>query len=423
VADALVIRLPANANNPVEWVRVSAAENRVGEIMQGQLDLAAQIADSCRVILLAPSSQVLRVKTQIPLTGSARIRQSLPFALEEQLAGDIEAQHFACGTKDSEGNVPVAVVESARLSGWLDQLREHQLVPLAVYAESDALPNTPATMTVLIDQAQAIIQSASGELTIVDESSVQPALELLLDQQLEQLENDISVAPINLLIYCDSATHQRYQELWDRLRMRVQDIDILQTDSGALPLLASRIASKGGVNLLQGNFATKTEFPLRWQQWRVAAMLLGALLLLSFAVKGAEFFQLRRANQALDSAASQILETTFPAAADAPDPWIELRTRLGSSEPAASENSTMFADVLQVLSKAFAQTAGIQMESMSFRSGELSLQLTSPDVASLDQLRQLISESRRFSAQIQSANPTDNVVKGSMLIVQAGATP
>jgi len=423
VADALVIRLPANANNPVEWVRVSVADGRAGEVVQGQLNLAAEIADSCRVILLVPSNQVLRVKTQIPLTGATRIRQSLPFALEEQLAGDIEAQHFACSAKDSEGYVSVAVVESARLSGWLDQLRECQLVPLAVYAESDALPTTPATMTVLIDHDQAIIRSASGELTIVDESSLQPVLELLLDQQLEQLESDISVAPINLLVYCDRPTHQRYQELWDRLRMRVQDIDILETDAGALPLLATRIASKGGVNLLQGSFAPKTEFPLRWQQWRVAAMLLAGVLLLSFIVKGAEFFQLSRANSALNSAASQMLEKTFPAAAGAPDPWIELRTRLGSTEPSAGASNTMFADVLQVLSKAFTQTSGIQMESMSFRSGELSLQLTAPDVASLDQLRQLISDSRRFSAEIQSANPADNVVKGSMLIVQAGAAP
>ena len=147
------------------------------------------------------------------------------------------------------------------------------------------------------------------------------------------------------------------------------------------------------------------------------------MLLLNIVVKGAEFFQLSRANIALNSAATQVLEKAFPAAADAPDPWIELRTRLGSSEPAAAASNTLFADVLQVLAKAFTQISGIQMESMSFRSGELSLQLTAPDVASLDQLRQLISESRRFSAEIQSANPADNVVKGSMLIVQAGAEP
>jgi type II secretory pathway component PulL len=319
--------------------------------------------------------------------------------------------------------VQVAVIESARLSGWLEQLREQQLVPMAVYAESDALPNAPASMTVLIDQQQAIICSPSGDLTIVDEPSVQAALELLLDQQLEQLENDLTVVPINLLVYCNSATYQRYHELWDRLRMRVQDIDVLQTDAGALPLLATRIASKGGVNLLQGDFAPKTEFPLRWQQWRVAAMLLAAVLLLSLVVKGAEFFQLNRANTALNAAASQVLAQTFPAAANAPDPWSELRTRLGANEPTAPKSNAMFADVLQVLSKAFAQTSGIQMQSMSFRSGELRLQLTAPDVASLDQLRQLISESPRFSAEIQSANPADNVVKGSMLVVQAGVEP
>jgi type II secretory pathway component PulL len=81
----------------------------------------------------------------------------------------------------------------------------------------------------------------------------------------------------------------------------------------------------------------------------------------------------------------------------------------------------MFVDALNALSEAFAQTSGIQMESLSFRSGELSLQFTAPDVAALDQLRQLITDARRYSAEIQSANPDNDVVKGRMLIVEAGA--
>jgi len=420
VPDALVIRLPAIADHPVEWVRVSAADGSPGEIQQGSLETAAPMAASCRVVVLAPSSQVLRVSTQIPLSGAARIRQSLPYALEEQLAGDVEAQHFACGPKDSQGYVPVAVVERERLTNWLDQLRACQVIPASVYAESDALPSAPATMTVLVDHEQVVIRSATGELTIVDELSLQAALEMLLDQQLEQLENDASVVPINLLVFCNRATAEQHAELWDRLRLRVQDVDIRIADQGALPLLAMQIATKGGVNLLQGAFAPKSEFPLRWQEWRAAVILLAAVLILNLAVKGAEFIQLDRTNKALDTAASQILEQTFPAAAGATDPWNELRTRLGPSETTATKSNTMFADALNALSKAFAQTPGITMESLSFRSGELSLQFTAPDVASLDQLRQLISEGSRFSAEIQSANPDNEVVKGRMLIVEAG---
>lgn len=418
--DALVIRLPASANYPVEWVRVSADDGRAGEVQRGSLEGAAQIAVACRVIVLAPSSQVLRVSAAIPLSGAARIRQSLPYALEEQLAGDVDSQHFACGMKDADGRVQAAVVERAALSGWLSQLGEQQIVPVAVYAESDALPAAPASMTVLIDQEQAIIRNAAGEFTTTDELSLQPVLELLLDQQLEQLENDASVVPINLLVYCDSATHERYLELWDRLRMRVQDVDVRIMESGTLPLLATQIAGRGGINLLQGAFAPKSEFPLRWQEWRFAAILLGVVVVLNLALKGAEFIQLNRANTALDAAASQILEQAFPAAAGSADPWSELRSRLGPTEQTATKIETSFSDSLEALIKAVAETPGIQMQSLSFRSGELSLQFTAPDVASLDRLRQLVSDNKRFSAEIQSANPDNDVVKGRIVIVGAG---
>jgi type II secretion system protein L len=265
-----------------------------------------------------------------------------------------------------------------------------------------------------------IIRSPSGDVTVVDELSMQPALELLLDQQLEQLENDASVVPVNLLVYCDPETHARYAELWNRLQMRVQDIDVRLMESGALPLLAGQIATKGGVNLLQGEFAPKSELPLRWQEWRVAVLLLAGLLLLNLALKGAEFVQLNRTNAALDAAAGQIVQQAFPEVANSPDPWNELRSRLSPVESGAKQSNAAFADALDTLSGAFAQTPEIRMESLSFRSGELSLQFTAPDVATVDKLRQLIGESRRFSAEIQSANPEDDVVKGRMLIVAAG---
>jgi len=421
LADALVIRLPANPTHPVDWVRVSAADGTAGAVVQGELEYASQLATACRVIALVPASQVLRVSTHIPLSGAAKIRQSLPFALEEQLAGDVEAQHFACGAKDSNNQVPAAVVDREQLSSWLSELREQQIVPAGVYAASDALPIAPAAITVLLDQDQAIIRNASGELATVDEESMQATLELLLDQQVEELENDVSIVPINLLVYCDRAAHDRHAELWSRLQMRVQDVDIRILENGALPLLAAQIATKGGVNLLQGSFAPKTELPLRWQEWRVSAILLVALLTLGIALKGAEFLQLKRTNAALDAAASQILQSTFPGAAGAADPWNELRTLLGPVATSEAKGTAVFAEALHVLSKAFAETPGIKMDSLSFRSGELNLQFTAPDVAAMDKLSQLIGESKRFSAEIQSANPENDVIKGRILIAEAGA--
>jgi type II secretory pathway component PulL len=59
------------------------------------------------------------------------------------------------------------------------------------------------------------------------------------------------------------------------------------------------------------------------------------------------------------------------------------------------------------------------METLSYRSGEIDLQLLAPDVAALDQLRQKISEPGKFVAEIQSANPDNDVIKGRVQIMAA----
>ena len=99
-----------------------------------------------------------------------------------------------------------------------------------------------------------------------------------------------------------------------------------------------------------------------------------------------------------------------------------LRKRLGATDTAEAESMSDFPEALEALSTAFAQTPGIRMETVSFRSGVLDLQLTAPDVEALDKLRQLISDAGQFTAEIQSANPADEVIKGRVQIKAAEAS-
>jgi general secretion pathway protein L len=364
---------------------------------------------------------VLRINARIPLKGAARIRQALPFALEEQLAGDIDQQHFAFRAKDDAGRTPVAVVEKQLLQEWIDRLDAAGLMPNAIYADSDALPSSPATITLLIEGDRALIRSDEGEVTAFDEGSLETVLELLLDAQAQKLENDATAVPVNLLVYCSDEARQRYEQLWDRQRMRVENLELKILPNGALPLLAGEIAQRAGVNLLQGNFAPKSELPIKWQDWRLAATLLAGFLVLNLAYKGAQLWQLNRADSALDAAALEVFQRAFPAAGEVNDPWNELRSRLGTEDgDSRAPEQTDLSESLEALSAAFAQTPGIRMETLSFRGGELDLQLTAPDVAALDRLRQLISEAGKFTAEIQSANPDEDLIKGRIQITAAG---
>jgi general secretion pathway protein L len=198
--------------------------------------------------------------------------------------------------------------------------------------------------------------------------------------------------------------------------MRAENLDIKILAEGALPRMAGEVVINRGVNLLQGEYAKKIEFGVHFKQWQLAASLLAALVLLIFVFQAANYWQLNRQDAALDDAANSVLRATFSNISEVGDPWNELSSRLGAASPEASVSGPGFVEALEALSVAFAETPGIKMQTLSFRSGIVDVQLVAPNVDALDQLRALISGPGKFTAEIQSANPKDDAIEGRMQI-------
>jgi len=443
MAESLVIRLAAEPDTASDWIAVDSGGRPVSQLGSGALSDAAQAAEGRKIVALAPASSVLRTVAQIPLKGASKIRQALPFALEEQLAGAVEAQHFACGKKDAQGLVPVAVVNRGALDLWTTALEEAGLRANALYAESDCIAAVPNTVTIVIDLETVIIRDAKGIATVADHDSLEAILELLMgdaghptdtEPQREEtavLESphpdadrpaELPQEPLHIVVYVHEERHAPHAMLFETLRLRVASLNVKLLPQGSLlPRLASEVVNSGGVNLLQGDYAPKTELSVRWQHWRTAVSLLVAVLIVMLMRTGIDYWQLSRSEIALDTAAQQLLSSTFPGADNTPDPWAELRARLGSAEianPAA--NAAGFADAVEAVAAAFATSGDIELEALSYRDGKLDVQLLAPNVERLDQLRQGIISSGEFEAEIQSANPDDKGIKGRMKVFAAG---
>ncbi len=435
--ETLVIRLPDDAAAAAECILVDNAGAPLGPATEDTLEQFAELSAGRRVIGLVPASRVLRTGASIPLRNKARIRQALPFALEEQLAADVEGQHFAFGGRDDAGRIPVAVVAENCVQNWLQQLLDAGIKPDAIFAESDGLSAVPATVIVLVDGGRIIIRDIDGSTTVADPDSLQAIIELMLDSKAAIADAPVAAAadqdaadtavdpdadnvPINLLIYSGEDDYERFAVLWDMLRLRVASLDVKILPDGALPRLASQIATAGGVNLLQGVFAPKRELPVQWRQWQLPGMLLGGLLVMALLQAGIGLWQLRGEEQALDQAASELFASTFPNAGATGDPWSALRSRLGNTVTAADPTAPGFAEAIEVLAGAFAATPDIKMEALSFRDGKLDLQLIAPSVERLDLLRQGIAAAGKYDADIQSANPDGSIIKGRLRIATAG---
>ncbi len=445
--ETLVIRLPEDPAAAAECILVDNAGAPMGPATTDTLDQVAELGEGRRIIGLVPASCVLRTGANVPLRNKARIRQALPFALEEQLAVDVEGQHFAFAGRDDSGQVPVAVVAENCVQDWLQQFVDAGIKPDAIFAESDGLGSVPSTVIVLTDGERVMIRDTRGNTTIADPDSLQSILELILDTETaaeantpavesdDEIDTDTDqstanngaeddlatgAAPVNILVYSAAGDYERFAVLWDMLRLRVASLDVKILPDGALPRLASQVATGGGINLLQGDFAPKREIPVQWRQWQLPGLLLGALLAIALLQSGVELWHLDTEEKALDEAASELLSATFPAATANGDPWASLRAQLGDADAAGDASAPGFAEAIETLSDAFAETPDITMEALSFRDGKLDLQLIAPSVEQLDKLRQGITANGSYTAEIQSANPDGSTIKGRLRIAPVG---
>ena len=119
MAEVLTIRLNTDADT-ASWLVLDAAGARAGPVAHGPLREAADLAAQRRVIALTPADQVLVTQVDLPVRGAARMRQALPFAMEEQVAEDLELMHFAAGRRAPDGT-PGCRRGPSRAAGRLDR--------------------------------------------------------------------------------------------------------------------------------------------------------------------------------------------------------------------------------------------------------------------------------------------------------------
>ncbi len=417
--ELLVIRLRTASGTvqdaaQADWLVMDHAGARSGEVRSGALSEASSAqAPGRKVVLLVPGADALLTQPVLPLKSGAKLAQVVPFALEEQLASDVEDLHFAIGKPQAgRSGTPVTIVSHACMEAWRAAVAQAGLHVDAFHVETEALPETPTGVTLLIDGPRVYVKRAAEPGAVLEVDPLIEALQLALASEQEAREH--------VTIFVSETDYERERELLEGLREFTASLQLKLLPDGPLPVLAAQIMQGMPVNLLQGPYAARTTLNVSFAPWRYAAILALVFVATHLGLKSWQYVQYGSADARLDEQISQVYQQLMPGA-PVPSPLQarrQVESRLAQLRGSGSAHGLM--NTLAVLGEALAQSPDTNIEALSYRDETTDLRVLVPSVDTLDRIRQVATE-HGVSAKIEAANPRESKFEGRLQFKNPGA--
>lgn len=334
---------------------------------EGALD-AMPPAARCHVIV--PASRVLLSSVRLPAQNRKKFMQALPYAVEDRIMADPESVHVAPGEEQENGEIPVAIVDRAWLRQILDSLRGSGLKPALVIVEILFAPcKTGVWALIWRGNGGFVRQGAHSGIPLDGGDAAQPpaALQLSIPSADQQ--------PGSILVYHDGAGAPDLAAWSSALGIPV-------TAGGGWQWPAS---AEHGINLLQGEFAARTQAD--WlPRLRPALVLAGLILGLQVAFTLGDWAMLRFEKHRLTASMEQSFRKAFPDARVIVDAPLQMGRNLADlrhSAGMADQN-----DFLPLLAK-LAPSLGSEtrLRSLEYQQDNLKVRLILPNQAAADRLR------------------------------------
>lgn len=353
------------------------------------LDRILGLAAGRRVVLFVPGLYVRLASVVVPARQPQKILQAAPYALEDQLAEDVETLHFAITPNPQRRKAgepqPVAVVARARMDAWLAPFTARGVHPDAVVPETLALPLPEgAAWTAIAEGSHVIVRSGAfgGFACALDD----------LGSYLALVDPDAQV-PLRLFV--------AHEVEYDFSRLG-RPVELLPGHGSALEVLVRHWRPEQSINLLQGAYSAAEDWRRLARPWRAAVLLAGAWVIVAFAAQAAHAIRLSGELKRQEQANVKRYQALFPNDTRIVDLAAQTQQQL-SALRAGAARAPLF-QLLDALSAALAANAGLTLQSLQFREGALYLSLTGTDLAALESLRTWFAGRRDALLEVQAAN-------------------
>lgn len=361
----------------------------------GSLSAAAEYAQRRQVVVFVPGEHVLLTQVALPGRPSKQWRNAVPYALEEQLAEDIDTLHFAIAPRQTDDKVPVAVIAKQHLDAYLEQLATADLQPDLLVPDILSTPlhqqDEQQFITLVGRQHDWLVRTGLYQGFAAETDLLTALLPEAAELQLQAGDADAEVI--------EQATQQLKTAGY---------LVHTQTQHTTLQALVTAFTPTQTLNLLQGDYARGSDYQEKLKPWRIAAVLLVAFIALKLINHGLQWSELEAQADNLDTQIAASFQRALPGKKMV-NPSVQIERALADLQNGGGTAPELLT-LLNIASPILAQNEAIDLQTLNFNNNRLELRLNAKQVQAVDVLKAAFAKQPNIKLEVKSVNASaDNV--------------
>lgn len=404
MSEQLFIRLGSQVTDTVHWLVWSTNGSEV--IASGELESAAQLEQlqeksaARETIILVPGQDVSLKAIDIPAKSKKAIQAAAPYALEDELAQEVEQLFFAyADVKQSSENCLVAIIDKLKMDQWAQWLADADIKSFVMQPDVLSLPNASEYWQAVTLGEQILLKQGDWQASVIDVSLWHDISQFWTIETEGEDEQSVTI--------------EHYSALPETASQITLDA---KPEELPLALLAQHF-DKGYCNLLQGEYGIKRESSPLVKTWGWAAGFVVLALLTSLLTKTVHLMQLEEQQEQVEAQIIETYKRAFPEVKRVRIATLKSQLKRKMQGIGESTSEQHFLTMLSQMQEAFKQVPELKPDSLKYdgKRNEFRMQAQARDYQDFESFKQAL-EKQQLKVSQGALNNQGESVSGALSI-------
>jgi general secretion pathway protein L len=368
------------------WSALDNDNKPTGDVQTGDINALASDAEGKRVVLVIPGHSLLITNVDLPDGNLRTITSAVPYAMEEQIAEDVDNMHFAQGKRQANGVIPVIAISKQYLTDLLQLLADAGIYPAWAVAEPLLLPWKEKELSISINGNTAIVRD--------DENS---GYECSISQLPVLLKSGGDNKDVEAIRVWRTDDDIEISHLFNADEERL----ICNKTSTEYDCLTEFGSKQPRINILQGFDAVSSMQPSSGS-WKPAIILSVVAVLIYFAATGFQYFSLQSEINVVALKTEQLFRETFPDVKRLVKPIVQAQQKLDQRMASSGKAADDLLDLLFALGEAKQKSKSIEFKNLEYRQNSMVVHLEGKSVGQIEEFKQQLESTGNTSTDILS---------------------